>query len=546
MLRHAWFPAIVLILSAPLASAQGPDFEADVLDFLDRNCLHCHEGNKAKADLDLGRYLTQEDARAAPQDLWKAGWKTWDQAMPPPRHEEQPTPEERQRFLAWLDAEDGLGSTPPPAETVLRRMNRSMYRHAIEDWLGVNVPKEVLATLPQDETGDGFDNVGASLTMAEDALQRYLEAAEVIAGMAIVERNPEPKQWSWRGQDIQAPNYTGGDAALWSTGNATVHAKIPMAGRYRLQVTTYAQQAGDELAQAALLVDARVKDQIEIGAPDGEEMTFPWEMEMTKGEHRFAIRFLNDYWNPDAPEGTPRDRNLYVASFRLEGPLDPPRPSRFQEELQQRFPLEARHPSTAKDYPKLIKHLTLHAWGREADRAEWKRLRKITAHLTSWEQTVRWSLTAILTSPHFLFDGDGMGLEPESAMAMRLARFLWSSVPDEALLSRTGDEGWHLREDQLAEVVDRMLADPKRRAFLEDFFAQNFRIRSLPEQDFDELLFPQVDVPLRLSMLEETLLLCDDLLARDGDLNLLLTADYTFLNQELAAHYGLTDRKSVV
>ncbi|MGB0952269.1 MAG: DUF1592 domain-containing protein [Planctomycetota bacterium] len=539
MLRHVWFPLVFPLLCAAPAGAQEPDFETDVLDFLDKHCLHCHEGSKAEAEVDLGRYLSLEEARAEPEDLWLAGWKAWDQAMPPPRHDSQPTEEERAKFLAWLDAEQGLGSAPPQPQVVMRRMNRSMYRHAVEDWLGVEVPVEVLETLPQDETGDGFDNVGASLTMAEDAVLRYLEAAEVVAALAVVDRNPEPKRWGWSGRDMEAPNYSGNDAALWSSGNATVHVRIDKPGRYLLKVRAHAQQAGEEAAMAALLVDARVKEKVSVDAPDGEEMEFPWEIPLEKGEHRLAMRFLNDYWNPDAPEGTPRDRNLYISSFSLEGPLDPPQPTTFQQRLWESFPLEKKHPATAKDYSKLVKALSLRAWGREAERVEWKRLQKMTSHLESWEETVRWTLTAILTSPRFLFDGADMGLEPEALMAVRLSRFLWSSVPDEELWVMASEPGWHRDEQRLLHTVDRMLADPKHRAWLEDFFAQNFRIRSLPDQDFDEQLFPKVDRDLRQAMVQETLRLCDDILQHDRDLNLLLQADYTFVNRILAEHYGL-------
>lgn len=539
MLRRVWIPSILLLLSSPQAAAQEPDFAEDVLDYLDRHCLHCHEGSGAEAELDLGRFLTIEEARAAPEDLWAAGWKTWDRAMPPPRHEAQPSEEARQRFLAWLDAEQGLGVAPPQQVPVLRRMNRSMYRHAMWDWLGVEVPAEVLDSLPQDETGDGFDNVGASLTMAEDAVSRYLAAAETVVEMAVVERDLQPQTWTWSGQDIEAPNHSGGDAALWSTGNATAHVRLEQAGSYRLTIVMHAQQAGDDFARAALLVDARVKEQVAVETPDGEISDFVLELELDAGEHRFAVRFLNDYWMPDAPEGTPKDRNLYVSSFHLVGPLNPPKPTAFQEDLLRRFPLDREHPALAKDYPRLVKFLTMRAWGREAQRAEWKRLQKMTSHLESWEDTVRWTLTAILTSPYFLFDGRGMGLEEEAAVAVRLGRFLWSSLPDGPLLAMAGQEGWHRDDQALEAMVDRMLADPRRRAWLEDFLAQNFRIRALTGQEFDEALYPEMDAELRVAMIEETLRLGDDLLQGDQDLRLLLNADYTFLDRRLAEHYGM-------
>jgi len=525
------------------------DFEQDVLAFLDRYCLHCHEGEEGEGGIDLALAWTEEEAREDAELYWQAAWKIWDHAMPPPRRKKQPTPEERARFLAWVDAPTGLGRPGQSAATVLRRMNRDVYRRSIHDLLGVEVPAEILATLPEDEAGDGFDNSGAALTLSADAVLRYLDAAEKIAALAVYDLAPELSSRRWLGSELEAPHQSGNAAALWSQGEAIALFQAPRAGRYRLRVGAWGDQAGEEACRLALRVDGRSFAEQEIPSSSGEETIAETTVTLGKGSHRLGAAFLNDYYRPEQEAGTARDRNLYVSWVEVQGPLDSLPPTPFQEALYRQHKLARTLPGQAPGYGAMLEELLARIWRRSPTREEGRRFAQLVWNEEKWEQVVRLSLTAALTSPNFLFETMA---EPERRsaasrrdlhgpeLATRLAFFLWGSVPDHALLQESRDPAWAQDDQALLATVARMLADPRSHALAEDFASQCFRIRGLEEHQVDQELFPQVDQALLVSMREETLHLFEDILQHDRDLRDLLTASDTFLDRRLAAHYGMT------
>lgn len=533
----------------PLPQDPGvPDFEEEVFPFLDRYCLYCHEGSEAEGGIDLALHLSEEEARTDPELYWAAAWKVWDHAMPPPRREEQPSDEERARFLAWVDHPEGLGRPQRAPAPVLRRMNRAIYARSVEDLCGVSLPEGVLASLPEDESGDGFDNIGASLTLADDAVLRYLEAAEVAASRAVVPFEAVPERRRWVGNELDATNTRGTAAALWSQGSVGTMVTIEQAGRYRFRIGAYGDQAGDEPCLMELLVDGRDLHEAEVPTEQGEDTVVEVEVRLDAGGHLLKGRFTNDYWRPDLPEGEARDRNLYIAWIELEGPLDPPAPTAFQRGLFERHPLRGEFPGRAPAIAGMIDELATKAWRRPPTREERRRLARLVAEERSWEEVVRLCLTALMTSPHFLFESTW---EPERLsaagrrelegheLATRLAFFLWGRLPDAALLAEAADPAWAGSEDALRRTVERMLDDPRSIALAEDFASQAFRIRGLLEHEVDAEVFPEVDAALLASMQRETEMLFLDVLARDLDLGLFLDADYSFVDRPLAAHYGL-------
>ena len=544
------FLSLPLLLGQDVAAGtQGePSFEQDVLVFVEDYCLHCHEGNKAEADLDLSRHLTAEEARAEPEIYWEAAWKVWDHAMPPPRRKQQPTNQERARFLAWVDAPEGLGFQPKPALPVYRRMNRSIYRRSIRDFCGVTVPEEVLLSLPSDEAGDGFDNIGSSLTLADDAVLRYMEAAETIASLAVVPFAPDLVVQRWTGADLDAPNHSAEAAALYSRGQASVSVHVPRAGRFQLRVGSWGDQAGEESCRMAILMDGKVRKEVSVDGGIGEVTETILPLDLDQGTHQFAASFLNDYWRPDAPEGTPKDRNLYVGWIELEGPLDPLPPTEFQADLHRRFPLAAEAPGKDRAVRDLIEQLTTHAWRRPPTNGERKRYADLVAGEKTWEEVVRLAMTAILTSPNFLFEGTTRPKRFKenqeyrltgSEIATRLSFFLWSSLPDRALREAAAEPHFATDPTAILGQVERMLADPRGLALAEDFADQCFRIRGLETHELEQDLFPEVDAALLASMQQETRMLFLDILAQDRDLRDFLHSTDTFLDRRLADHYGL-------
>lgn len=523
-------------------------FQEDVLDFLEEYCLRCHEGSDAEAELDFSLDLSEEEARKNPDLYWRAAWKIWDHSMPPPRRLKQPSVEERNRFLAWVDAKDGLGYQPAIQAPVLRRMNRSIYRRSIKALFGVDVPESILESLPPDEAGDGFDNIGSSLTMSDNAVVRYLEAAESIAQLAVVDFNPAIQERMWQGSELEAPSYSGQTAALYSRGSATTFYQAPRDGRYILRIGAWGDQAGDEPCQMKIGSGRRQNKTVEVSSSVGEKSDSVMPLELKKGEHKISAQFINDYWAPNAPEGTPKDRNLYIVDMSIEGPLDPLTPTQFQEDLKLRYPFLLDPKKNASQRESLVSELLTRAWRRAPTTKELKRYTALLNDEPSWEDMVRITCTAIITSPHFLFESTTRPkrlkkgeLHPltDQELATRLSFFLWSSLPNSELVDQLAQLEPATHKAQLTDIIDWMLAQPQSMALAEDFAGQSFRIRGLLEHEVDKTIFPSINQELLHDMLMETHLLFQTILQDDRNLNEFITADYTFLNQRLANHYGI-------
>lgn len=548
LLLHQPAATQVIPAAESLPQDPAPNFDRDVFIFLDNYCLYCHEGEEAEGQLDLALYLTEEEARQDPDLYWAAAWKVWDHAMPPPRRKDQPTAEERARFLAWVDSPEGLGKTPATPAPVLRRMNRAMYQRSVEQLCGVAIPEDILASLPEDEAGDGFDNIGAALTLANDAVLRYLEAAEAIAALAVHDFDQRPQKKRWIGNELDAMNLSGNHAALWSNASVSALWAPPREGRYLLRVGAYGQQAGPDPCRMALELNQKSQKRFDVSSEGGEETICEVELYLSAETHRFGAAFLNDYYRPDLPQGEPRDRNLYVAWLEVEGPLDPLLPTEFQKNLFARYTLRGTNPSMDPKYGPLLQELGQLAWRRPLTRTEVIRFTRMVAEERRWEDVVRLTLTALMTSPNFLFETTA---EPERRSAARqrklpsqelvtrLSFFLWGSIPDANLLEQAAAEDWVKDDHALRAMVEAMLQDDRSIALAEEFASQCFRIRGLENHVSDQDLFPDTDAALLRDMREETMRLFQDVLQNDRDLRDLLTAEDSFVNQRLAKHYGL-------
>ncbi|MCP4772538.1 MAG: DUF1588 domain-containing protein [Planctomycetes bacterium] len=546
-------PTLLNNLQEPKAAPE-LDYERDVLDFLDNYCLSCHDGPDESGKLDLGAHEFPEDAREDPELYWLAAWKVWDHAMPPPRKRKQPSDKERAAFLAWVDAPDGLGHTPPQANTVLRRLNRSQYRRSIELLFNVTLSTDMVTNLPEDESGDGFDNIGASLTLSDEAFIRYLETAEYIAEQAIRIPFDEIPSQHYLGSELGSRTKNGTYAALWTRGDAFVDVFVEQPGRYRFKVGAFGNQAGDEACKMSLVVDRESVLHTEVPQNETAEGEFSKEITLGKGSHRLTARFLNDYYNPDAPNEEGKDRNLYISWLELEGPLDPPPETGFQRWLLGELKKHAGGSLNRGQYLNLIDKLVFHTWRRLPTAKEGELYLGIMESTPGeLERKSRSCLIAVLLSPYFLFEtsvqesperttstaADKDNLRNGLELATHIALFLWSSYPDRDLLEAASTPDWIHDSEAITAQVNRMLQDPRANALAEDFASQCFRIRSLANHELDPTVFAGINDSIMDSMLEETYRFFMDNLRNNRNINELLTAEHSFLNQELAEHYGL-------
>ena len=536
--------AVLTPLCAPVA-ADDPVWGDVVQPFLARYCADCHGPEEPQADVVLTEFDGAASALAA-GELFELVRELLEHEEMPPEGELAPTVAERERVLAWIDAE--LGPAVPesgpidPGPAVLRRLNHSEYTNTVRDLFGIEFP--TAERFPPDEVAHGFDTSGAALSLSQLLLERYLDAAAEIAARAIViDDSAEPNSQRFDAAQMSGGRPRSGKRILTTVGQVWASVTPARSARYRVRVRASAQQAGPEPARMALLVDerelARFDVEAEVDAPQVYEAIVTLEGETTI----LAARFLNDYYRPEETDPRRRDRNLWVSWIEVEGPLEPPTPSAFQEELFARFPASLGRDRLESICEELLRVL----WRRPAPRGQAGRLVRLVDEESSLEAQVRLALEALLSSPNFLFRveldppaeaGEEIRALDDWELASRLSYFLWSSTPDEELY-RAATAGELSETDGYQHQVERLLSDPRSIALSEGFASQWLQLRSLDEATPDPERFPSWSAALRDSMREETISFFDTLLREERSLWELLEADWTMADERLANYYGV-------
>ncbi|MFN0051634.1 MAG: DUF1592 domain-containing protein [Planctomycetales bacterium] len=515
-------------------------FEDVVKPFSVKYCLECHEGANAKGGVALDQ-ITTEAQILKHRDLAERVRDQLSQGTMPPEGKPQPTDQERAQVVAWIEARvlkiDCSGPIDPGRVTI-RRLNRAEYNNTIRDLLGVDFrPAD---DFPSDDVGYGFDNIGDVLSLPPVLLERYLTAAESITEKAIVSPDAE-----------QAPRKVVEGRTLASVGEVGGEFDFPVTAEYILRARASADQAGPELAKMTFRLDDKDLETVDVEGADGEARDYSVRLKVEAGKRRFAVKFINDYYKPDDPDPKNRDRNLHVASIALQGPigvLPENLPASHVRLITCRPASPAQIPDCART---ILRPLATRAFRRPARDDEITRLVRLVEAVVeegdSFERGLQVAIQGILVSPHFLFRIE-LDLEPHDArgvrtlndfeLATRLSYFLWSSLPDDELF-RLAEAGTLRQEGQLAAQVRRMLKDPKASALVDNFASQWLHLRTLKTIHPDQQQFPQFDEALRAAMEQETRLFFESIVREDRSVMEFLDADYTFLNERLARHYGL-------
>ena len=521
-----------------------------VLPVLEHACLDCHQGDTAEGSLDLSRFVDMEDA-VSQRRLWgKIATRVRDFQMPPPDSHEL-SDERRQLFLKWVD--ETLPALPcqhphHAGAVTIRRLTRYEYANTIRDLLGIEF--SLTDTFPVDEVGYGFDNMGDVLSVSPLLLEKYLVAAELISQQVIFD--PKRHQVAKTVSASELPRIAGSylqDSHLILTtgGTLALGIEIPIAGRYRISVTTFGQRAGKDLPELAISTNGKVRETVGVKATDeAQAQNVEVTARLRQGRNQLQFTFTNDYYDPTHEDPRERDRNLAVVEVQLHGPTQRPPVSAAEQAFLFQLPQSDR---TLRQCAEAI--VTRHAsraFRRPITDQERDRLLQIfemgLANQESFAGAMQLVLQTILVSPHFLYrieaplPGDGsLRHLSDHEMATALSYLLWSSMPDDTLFAlATRKQLMH--PAQLEVQVRRMLQDPKSIALIDNFVEQWLQLRVLEQADPDPGLFPGFTDHLRRSMLQETKLLFQELIQQDLPLQTLLTADFTFVNKALARHYG--------
>ena len=515
---------------------------------LENYCYDCHGDGLREGEIELDRYRSIADMRAD-RGVWKRIRDHVRHRLMPPIDEAQPTDAEREQLLAWIDKAvfPVDPDHPDPGHVTLRRLNRTEYRNTLDDLLGVRT--DVASLLPPDDSGYGFDNIGDVLTLSPVHLERYLEAARVALDGCVVVGPMPPHATTIAGRDLAGEGRREDkDRILFNSGAASADFKAPRDGHYRIEITASGTPAGDEDPGMELRIDGETHSSWSVAASSDAPAAFTAEAQLAKGRtHQIAVAFTNDHFDESHPDPARRDRNLIIHRLRIVGPLDgPPRskPDRHRRIFLDRTAGEDAHAYAAR----VLRHFARRAFRRPAQDGEIARYMELVSLADGEphapEEGIRLALEAMLVSPAFLYReeppaaGEPGTIQPidEHALASRLSYFLWSTMPDQRLmeLASRGE----LRANLDAEI-DRMLGDRRASELTSNFAGQWLQLRDLDSRRPAERAFPHFDGRLAAAMRRETEMLFDHIIREDLPVTTLLDADFTYLNDALARHYGI-------
>ena len=565
---------LAVVLSVGLGAAKPPaspsprvdrkvaeaQLNENVMPVLREYCWDCHGDSEAKGGVNFDAH-TNLMAVLRDRGTWERVIQTVRSGeMPPKKKKAQPNTEVRTNLVGWIERTlfPIDPSRPDPGRVTLRRLNRVEYNNTVRDLFGVDF--QPADDFPQDDVGYGFDNIGDVLSMPPILLEKYLNAAEAILDRSIVTGPLTPKARRFSPSQIQGHVGSGALATLSAQGEMFVEYEAPVPGDYVFKVQAYGDQAGDEKVQMALRADGLDLETIEVRRGRGNPKLHEHRLALKPGNHRLSAAFLNDFYRQTEvlktnaqgktyTEKKTEDRNLQVEFFEVTGPFSEAVPPLHA--LHRKIFFKAPGPQTTNQVAReILQRVTDKAYRRSATPAELDGLMRLFGQAREsgdgFEAAVKQGLMAVLVSPHFLFRGE-IQSNPDNphesdrvseyALASRLSYFLWSTMPDDELL-RLASHG-RLRRN-LAGQVKRMLVDPKSRALVDNFAGQWMQLRTLDIVSPDEKLFPGFDAPLRAAFRRETESLFEHVLRKDRPITEFLTADYTFVNEPLARHYGIS------
>jgi hypothetical protein len=542
--------------------------------FLDRYCTACHNerlksGGLSLVQVDLSRLGAQPE-------LWeKVARKLRTGVMPPPKMP-QPSESDRLAMLTWLETSlDAAAAAKPNSgrTDTLRRLNRTEYQNAIKDLLALDI--DAASLLPADESGYGFDNVNLS-DLSPTLLNRYISAAQKISRLAV-----GTTQSSLLNDTILLPaDLTQEDQLpglpMGTRGGMSTSYTFAQDGEYEIQISLMRDLAGivsglrdARTHEMLILLDREPLQTLKvsratIGNETLNEKPLKARITVKAGPHKIAVTFVKEgsslvetpreptesrfndrryprtapaidqvsITGPYAPKGagdTPSRRRLFVCR--------PAGQDKIQEE---------------KCAGEILSTLVRRAYRRPVVKADIDEpmvfYRKGRAQ-GDFDMGITMALTAVLTNPEFLLrvesgpkkvPANGVYRISDLDLASRLSFFLWSSIPDDELLD-AAVQGKLSQPGELEKQVRRMVADRRSFNLATNFAGQWLRLRNIDAVNPSANLFRDFDDNLRQALRQETELFFDSVLREDRSVRTLIKADYTFLNERLAKHYGIPD-----
>jgi Protein of unknown function (DUF1588)/Protein of unknown function (DUF1592)/Protein of unknown function (DUF1585)/Protein of unknown function (DUF1587)/Protein of unknown function (DUF1595)/Planctomycete cytochrome C len=503
---------------------------------LETYCIDCHDADSSKGDVDLDSIL--QDGIAKHSATWEKVVKQLNARHMPPIGKKRPDEAGYADLVAALTKELDAQPPKPIAGSAFRRLTRTEYQNAVRDLLGVEF--DAKAAFPTDEISHGFDNVTVG-DLPPALLDRYITAAQKISRQAVgVSTEPEITAIRVRSDITQEYHVPG--LPLGTRGGVLVKHVFAQEGEYEVQVRL--QRDRNEQVegmrgqhQLQILLNREVKSEFTVKSAKNSEQEkvdahLNARFHVVGGQHELGVTFL--------PNGSPlleQKRQPYKVSYNLH------RHPRLSPAVYQVTITGPFAPKGASDTPSrrllfgegktdakaILQPIMRRAWRRDISDADLERVLPFVREAKTLESGIEAALAAILVSREFLFRTEQKA--DVAALVSKLAFFLWSSLPDDTLLSQ--------RPLDLEAQARRMLRDPRAKALVTNFADQWLYLRNLESITPDARMFPDFDHNLRESLRMETSLLFTDMIENDRSVLDLLRTDRTWLDERLAAHYGI-------
>jgi hypothetical protein len=549
------------------ASAQVPADTAPQRALLDRYCVTCHNDRVRTANLSLQN--TDLTRIADHAEMWEKVVRKMRAGVMPPPDMPRPSQTEYEGLRDWLEGEiDRVAATrPTPGSVVLHRLNRTEYANAVRDLLDLQV--DVAALLPPDDSANGFDNIAGSLTISPTLLESYAAAAARVARMAVGYWK-SPTEATYLAPSDASQNHRLDGMPFGTRGGIVARHDFPADGEYKFSIQNFGIGSYIPNEQLALIIDgerAHVWPYRGVGVNVGMTIEADGTLEVTvpvrAGSRMVGATFLATNYRPSLDiirhydrqslenNTIPQIQNYPAIGFvRIQGPFNAQRPadSASRRRVLTCKPALAAHESACAR--QVLTTLARRAYRRPPTAQE------VTSLMTffdggrksgTFDDGIEFALRLILASPHFLVRAEQ---EPATLragqayrirdieLASRLSFFLWSSVPDDELIT-LATQGRLSQPRVLEQQVRRLLADPRSESLISNFAQQLLYLRNLPATSPDGIFYPNWDDELRQGLKRESELFFDSIVREDRNVVDLLTADYTFVNERVARHYGI-------
>jgi mono/diheme cytochrome c family protein len=578
----AWLACTALVARAegPSQSSVEPQIpNPESRATIDQYCVTCHS-TRLKSG---GLVLENADLTHVGNDveLWEKVVRKLRAGVMPPQGARRPDAATLHALISSLEAslDQAADARPSPGRPLLHRLNRAEYKNAIRDLLALDV--DVATLLPPDDSAYGFDNISDVLGVSPSLQERYLAAAGRISRLAVGDPSMRPGSDTYRvPQDLSQNQHIEG-LPLGTVGGLQVRHTFPLDAEYEFRTQLYRTNLNivrglQYPSEFEIAIDGRQVHHVTIGGNpdlasmfdkptdtgDAVELRMRVRVPVTAGPHEVTATFIENVAVKDTVRLQPFQRSSadnfdwagrpHIQTFAVTGPFNPTgtgdTPSR--REIFTCRPSNTRRERDCAS--QILSRLARRAYRQPLSKAELEPIVDFSdagRRHGGFDTGIQRGLERILASPRFAFrvERDPDSVAPgmpyrisDVELASRLSFFLWSSIPDETLLD-IASRGRLKDPAVLDQQVRRMLADSRSSALVDNFAGQWLQLRNvrsvLPNSDE----FPDFDDNLRQAFRCETELLFESIIREDRNVLDLLQADYTFVNERLARHYGIPD-----